>query len=149
MWNSFDDEDEPLPPGVERVPLSMLYRWYLYDTHPGINPAKYNKLFELSPVSDEGHAKEAEDSENRLSKVAPLESFLDFYSTITAEFVVELNKDTFLSASNVVNDAAKEHFINTLKESYRINAYYGLVSAFASAVELDLIKIQGTRTKVR
>lgn len=149
MWQDFDEEGEHLPPGVERVPLNMLYRWYLYDTHPDTNPVKYNKLFELTPVSEEGHQKELEDSADRLDKIAPLEQFLEFYAEITSEFVVELNKDTFLSASNAVDEKAQQHFLATLKESYKINAYYGLVSALASAVELGLIKIQGTRTKVR
>jgi hypothetical protein len=148
MWDS-GDEDEKLPKGVERIPLSTLYRWYLYDTHPGTNPNKYNHLFELLPVSDEGHQKESEDSDARLDKIAPLASFLQFYANATSEFVVELNKDTFTRFSGVKDQGEKDHYIEVLKESYSINAYYALVSAFSSAVDLGLVKVHGVQTKVK
>jgi hypothetical protein len=148
MWPSFDD-DETSPAGVEKIPLSTLYRWYLYDTHPGTNPNKYNHLFDLLPVSDEGHQKEAEDSEDRLDKIAPLASFLQFYATATSEFVVELNKDTFIKHSGVKDTDDTEHYLEVLKESYAINAYYALVSAFSTAVDLGLVRVQGIQTKVK
>jgi len=146
----FDNEDDtPLPSGVERIPLSTLFRWYLYDTHPGTNPSKYNKIFNLLPVSDEGHAKEAEDSEARLDKIAPLASFLQFYANATSEFVVELNKDTFTKYTGSKDPDEQEQHLEVLKESYAINAYYALVSAFSTAVDLGLVRVQGIQTKVK
>lgn len=146
----FDDEDDAqLPSGVEKIPLSTLFRWYLYDTHPGINPSKYNKIFNLLAVSDEGHEKEAEDSEARLEKIAPLASFLQFYANATSEFVVELNKETFTKHSGAKDADEQEHYLEVLKESYAINAYYALVSAFSTAVDLGLVRVQGIQTKVK
>ena len=75
------------------VPMSTILRWYLYDT--GLDDA--NKLAEfvgLNKVSEEGDAKEQEDSDIRVSRIMELMPYIDALSDISADTMAALHEST-------------------------------------------------------
>lgn len=73
------------------LPMSTILRWYLYDT--GLDDA--NKLAEfvgLNKVSEEGDAKEQEDSDIRVSRIMELLPYIDALSDISADTMEALHK---------------------------------------------------------
>jgi hypothetical protein len=79
--------------GIEtsEVPMTTLFRWFLYDT--GLDDAnKLSELVGLNRVSEEGDAKEQEDSDLRLSNLYHLLPYIDAISDMTANTFVALQE---------------------------------------------------------
>ena len=79
--------------GIEtsEIPMTTLFRWFLYDT--GLDDAnKLAELVGLNRVSEEGDAKEQEDSDLRLSRLYSLMSYIDAISDMTADTFVAMQE---------------------------------------------------------
>lgn len=73
------------------VPMTTLYRWFLYDT--GLDDAnKLAELVGLNRVSEEGDVKEQEDSDLRLSSLYHLLPYIDAISDMAADTFVALQE---------------------------------------------------------
>jgi hypothetical protein len=136
-----DDDD------FDRVPVSTLFRWYLYDMDVR-DPNALGKAFDLLPVSDEGDQKEREDADSRLAAVDPLISFLNLYAHINSEYILETQKKVLLSMPGITPEVlAKE--ASSISMFYQNVTFAGLLTAFSAAIELGLIKVNGTFTGVQ
>lgn len=148
MW-PFDDEEVPeeSSKSVEKIPLSTLFRWYMYDNNIS-NPNAHINVFNLNAVSEEGDEKERQDSQKRLEELEPLVPFLELYADINAEYIMDGEKSKLLEILKAdEKDITTE--IEALKESYRDITYAGLVAAISSALELGLIELNGIYTNIR
>jgi hypothetical protein len=148
MWpfendDEFDSEDST----VERVPLTTLFRWYMYDNNMK-DPNAHLNVYDLTAVSQEGDDKEREDSHKRLDEISPLVPFMELYAEINAEYIMDAEKGRLLQILKAEEEDVTAE-IEALKESYRDITFAGLVSAMASAVELGIINLNGTYTQIR
>jgi len=140
----------PEPAGVgeiHQVPVTTLFRWYLYDT-VGSDANKNIGVFNLSPVSEEGHEKEQDDSDNRLFNIDALLPFLTIYANMNAEFSFEAHRKEMLKIPGV-DESMLESSSTTLKEFYSNLTFNGLLATISAAVELNLIKLHGTYTGLK
>lgn len=121
---------------ITELPVTVLNRWFLYDTGIGHE----NELAEaigLTRVSEEGEAKEREDSDARIEKVSYLLPFLDHISTLTAETVAHSQKSAMLEDGISISEV--EHDLEIVKKVYKAIALSSVMSAFSIAAELDFI----------
>ena len=132
---------------IHQVPITTLYRWYLYDII-GENANKHIDIFGLTPVSEEGNEKELEDSEIRISEIEPLLSFLSLYANINAEYSFEVHKGQMMKIPGIT-ESMIESSSDNLKEFYSNMAFNALTAALASAVDLKLITLHGLFTGIK
>jgi hypothetical protein len=132
---------------LHRIPISTLLRWFLYDINAE-DAFENAELFNLTPISEEGHEKELEDSYARLDSIEDIISFLSFYANATAEYAFAMNKRHLLEIPGISEDmlvSAEE----PLKIFYLNMTMSSLLSAFAAATELSIIKLNGTYTEIK
>lgn len=144
MWpfiESDDGKDE-----IGKVPVSALFRWFLYDV-AAENANDYAETFNLSAISKEGDEKERFDSDERVDKIAPLYSYLSLYATINAQYTFEAQRDQLLKIPGVSQDILETEG-DAIKTFYRNMTFAGLLSSYSAAVELGLIRLNGTFTDV-
>jgi hypothetical protein len=132
---------------LHQVPITTLFRWYLYDTI-GPDANENIKVFSLSPISEEGHEKEQEDSDNRLFAIEALLPFLTIYANMNAEFSFETHRKEMLKIPGI-DENMLESSSDTLKEFYSTLTFNGMLAAMSAAVELDLIKMHGMYTGLK
>jgi hypothetical protein len=148
FFNRFSNNDDGQTWGLTRdsVPLSTLARWYLYDL--GIEDANTfgAKVFDLTPISNEGKEKEEEDSVHRMSFVIPILPFLNLMAEINAQAIVAVQKSDMIK-HGMPEDEIETGLVETT-EFYKSIGFATLVSGCAAAVELGLIDISGTFTSI-
>ena len=132
---------------VHQVPITTLFRWYLYDT-VGEDANKNIGVFDLSPVSEEGHEKEQDDSDSRLLAIDALIPFLTIYANMNAEFSFEAHRKEMLKIPGI-DESMLESSSSTLKEFYSNLTFNGLLAAMSAAVELNLVKPYGIYTGIK
>lgn len=132
---------------LHQVPITTLFRWYLYDTI-GPDANKNIKVFGLSPISEEGHEKEQEDSDNRLFAIEALLPFLTIYANMNAEFSFEAHRKEMLKIPGI-DESMLESSSETLKEFYSNLTFNGMLAAMSAATELNLIKMHGMYTGIK
>ncbi|CAB4174578.1 hypothetical protein UFOVP965_56 [uncultured Caudovirales phage] len=116
------------------VPISTIFRWYLYDTDLGEDPSALAESVGLSRISEEGEAKEREDSDLRLEAVVPLLPFLDMIATISADAMAGYRASTFPEVEESEED------INMRKTFYKAIASSSLVGAMSIGLDLGVIE---------
>jgi len=132
---------------MHKIPVSTLLRWFLYDVNA--SDAKENiEIFNLTAVSEEGHEKETEDSDARMEEIVDLLPFLSFYANATADYAFALNKKYLLEIPGITEEVI-EASEEPLKSFYINLAMSALISAFASATELSIIRLNGTHTEIK
>ena len=126
----------------QEFPSSTLLRWFIYD----VGVSDENALAEylgLTRVSDEGEAKEREDSDYRLVAIKDLFPYIDYISTISAD-VVTAAQLKVLKESPIVQDPEVkkelENDLDTMREIYRSVAATTLLGAIAIAVRLGVLE---------
>jgi len=134
---SHDGEDGQ----THKIPINMLYRWYLYDI-VGDEANKSIKLFNLSPVSDEGNEKELEDAENRLIHISPLIPFIRLYADMNAQHSFNVHREELLKIPGVTAETL-DSGAASLKNFYSNMSFNGIVALLSAAVELEIIEING------
>lgn len=131
----------------QELPMTTLYRWYLYDVI-GEDAKKNFKLFNLSPVSEEGDEKELQDSGVRLNEISPLLPLIKMYADMNAKYTYDIQKEELLKSKGVT-PAMLESSSKSLKEFYSNMAFNGILAILAAAVELELLELNGTFTGVK
>ena len=137
-----DEEDGALT----KVPLSTLYRWFMYDMHTD-EPNRHVDIFNLTPVSDEGDDKEREDSETRTGRLDGLLPFLNLYANMTAQYIFEMQKSEIGALSDLVKDKVDKE-ADEIMRFYRQIAMSALITTFSGALELGVVHGEGTLTGV-
>ena len=126
----------------QEFPASTLLRWFIYDVGVGDENALAEYLG-LTRVSDEGEAKEREDSDYRLVAIKELFPYIDYISTVSAD-VVTAAQLKVLKESPIVQDPAVqkelENDLETMREIYRSVAATTLLGAIAIAVRLGVLE---------
>lgn len=140
----FGKEENSDDAEVTKVPLTTLYRWYMYDMNVE-TPNKHLDIFHITPVSDEGDEKEREDSDLRTDMVSPLIPFLNLYANMNAQYVFEMQKDELLSMPGMTLNRLETE-TGSLKQFYRQITFAGLLTAFSSAIELGIVQLDGSMT---
>jgi hypothetical protein len=143
-WPIFEPENSG---EIHKVPITTLYRWYLYDT-VGEDANKNIEVFGLSPVSNEGHEKEQEDSDHRILAINALIPFLTIYANMNAEFSFEAHRKEMLKIPGI-DESVLNSGANSLKEFYSNLAFNAMLASTAAAVELNLIKMYGMYTGIK
>jgi len=132
---------------ISKIPITTLFRWLLYDISSDDAPL-YSHVFNLTPVSEEGHLKEQNDSDIRLDNIEELVPLLTFYATATTEFAFNLHKTKLTKLEGITEDmvdASEESF----KEFYYHMVFAGLLSSFSALKELDIIKLNTIHTSIQ
>jgi hypothetical protein len=120
------------------IPFSTITRWSLYDLSVEY-PNEISVLLGLNPVSEEGERKEIRDSEDRLESLDELLPFIEIISELNAKIIVAVQ----LRDMTKEGLADKEEFgpeeLEHMTDFYKSIAFSSLVTAFSSAIELDII----------
>ena len=120
------------------VPISTIYRWYLYDT---ALTGQVNDLAErlgLNPISQEGEAKEQEDSDERLAAVEPLYPFIESIADLSAQVLTNIHiKEMEENGGDI--DTLIDNLEN-MGTVYKAIALSTLMGAFSIALSLNLIQ---------
>ena len=132
-WLFNRDHDEVF---VTELPVTVLNRWYLYDAGIG-NEIELADYIGLSRVSEEGDAKEREDSDLRVEKIGYLLPFIDHISNLTSEVVAESQRDMMLE-DGMTQDQVDED-IEVVKKVYKAIALSSMMAGFSIANELSFI----------
>lgn len=119
------------------VPVSTLIRWFLYDTDL-MDPNDAAVLVGLNPVSEEGSAKEEQDSDDRIAEIDDLIPFLSTMSEITSTVLANVQAAQIMESNPEEGEKILED-IESMRAMYQVVALASLISTFATAVELGII----------
>ena len=137
-----DDDDFDVDFPDKEFPASTLLRWFIYDIGVGDENALAEHLG-LTRVSEEGNAKEREDSDNRLVEIKELFSYIDYISSMSSDVItaaqLKILKESPLSVSPEVQQEL-ENDLDTMREIYRSVAATTLLGAIAIAVRLGILE---------
>lgn len=123
---------------TNEVPVTTMVRWFIHDI--GYGDDKVDDLIGLSPISEEGYTKEAQDSDSRLIELKPLIPFIDSMANIAANV---LSSIAVYSANE--DDIPEEEDLDEMAEIlgnlYKSVALSTLIGAFSTASALGLVNI--------
>lgn len=145
--DSNDDYEAELLIDTKDVPLSTLYRWYLFDTAVD-DPNKYATQIGLTSISEEGIQKEKDDSTKRLHRVLPLKEFVSTMSAITAEVFSEAIIDVASEIGLVKKDEDLDARKDAMKDICISISMSTLIPALSTALELGILVNPGAFTTV-
>ena len=128
------------------VPVSTIKRWYIYDTAPDGEDA-IASLVGLSPVSEEGHLKERQDSELRLKNITHLIPYIDLISEVASESVANMQFDQMKKAGIVVSENEEEE-LEVMKMIYQAIAMASLVGGLSIAVHLGIVRLDAISSEL-
>lgn len=124
------------------VPMSTVYRWYLYDTSLTDDINDIAEVIGLSRVSDEGEDKEMEDSERRMAAATPLFPFLESMAELSARVMSAIHI-TEMAEDDPELDEEDDEVIATIAAMhnvYKAVALSTLVGTISGALELGIIE---------
>lgn len=122
------------------VPMSTVWRWYLYDTSLTDDINEVSEIIGLSRISEEGEIKEEEDSERRMMRTAPLFPFLDSMAELSANVMSAIHAKELLDAD--LEDTAEEltQMLSDMHSIYKAVALSTLVGTISGALELGILQ---------
>lgn len=133
-FNKFFKQDYETHIVANDIPISTMLRWYLYDT--GL--AEANELVEflgLTKVSEEGDAKEREDSLQRIAMMADVFPFLDTMSDFASDTMVALQQ----ARAKEMGEEWDEDDIHMHEVIFKATAMSALIGTFSIGTSLGLI----------
>jgi hypothetical protein len=132
----------------QEIPLSTIFRWYLYDTELVEDVNDLAEMVGLTRISEEGETKEKEDSRERVREVTPLFSFLDFMSDVSARSLVALHMGALLDEdSNLDNELLVEKG-EAMMSVYKTVALSTLMGTFSIGLNLGMIEANAVGSDV-
>ena len=125
------------------VNYTTLARWFFYDS--GIDdPNKLSQVMGMLPTSAEGESMEENDSDRRLDKIESLYALLEIIAEINALAISGLQFESMKEDGMI-----PEELLNSeqphVEAVYKAIGFSALRTAFAAALELDLIENKATR----
>lgn len=148
MW-PFKGEDSEEPESstlMSKVPITTLYRWYMYDMNIE-NPNEHLNVFNITPISDEGDEKEREESDARTDRIEALIPFMNLYANMNAHYIFEMQKADLLEIPGITEEKLKSEMPN-LKQFYRQISFAAILTMLSSAIELGLLIPDGSITDI-
>lgn len=132
---------------LSKIPLTTLYRWFMYDIHTE-NPNNHVDIFKITAVSDEGDEKEQEESRLRMEQIEDLLPLMNLYSTMTAQYVFEMQKREVIGdvPEEMVEKLDKE--ANKMKQFYKLISLSALMTMLSGAIELGILSTEGSFIEV-
>lgn len=131
---------------MSKVPLTTLYRWYMYDMNDE-SPNAHAGVFDITPVSEEGDEKEREESDIRTERLADLIPFINLYANMNAQYIFEMQKKDLVE-SQVISAEKLDEDHASLKKLYKQITFSGLLTMLSSALELGLLQTDGAITDI-
>ena len=116
------------------IPISTLFRWYLYDTGLA-DPNDLAELVGLSKVSEEGDSKEREESALRIAGMVDVFPFLDTISDFAAETMVAMQQ----IRSKAIGEDWDEDDVHMHRVVFKAAAMSALIGTFSIGNSLGLI----------
>jgi hypothetical protein len=140
-----EDHENDLSEGhyLSKIPLTTLYRWFMYDIHTE-NPNNHVDIFKITAVSDEGDEKEQEESRLRMEQIQELLPLMNLYSTMTAQYVFEMQKREVIDEVSPEIAEKLEKDSNKMKQFYKLISLSALMTMLSSAVELGILSTEGS-----
>lgn len=117
------------------IPMTTLMRWYLYDTGLG-DPNTLADIIGLNKVSEEGDAKEQEESELRIAELSPLMPFLDAVSDMSVHTMLALQEHKMKKVGLEVDEEEEE----AAAVIYKAVSMSTLIGALSMAIDLGLLE---------
>lgn len=119
------------------VPVSTIVRWYMYDTSL-YDENDLAELIGLSRVSQEGNAKEQEDSDNRLEAIEQYMPFLDQMADISANILTTIQLKE-IADSEYLTSLAEEMPTEIMHSLFKAVALSTLIGTFSIGTNLQII----------
>lgn len=141
MKNFFKKKKEPEDEFdiiTQELPLSTIFRWYLYDTELVEDINNLAELVGLSRVSEEGETKEIEDSKARVKKISPLYTFLESISEISARVLTSIHLSEIVLEESP-SDKELEFMGEEAFDVYKAVALSTLIGAFSIGLNMGII----------
>ena len=132
------DEDDEFDIVTQTVPVSTVYRWYLYDTGLTDDINGLAEMIGLNPISEEGEAKEKEESDERLENIDNLYPFLESIADLSAKVFTSVHLKE-LSDNNGPELKLLLENIEGMEAVYKAVALSTLMGAFSIANDLGII----------
>ena len=129
------------------VPMSTLYRWYLYDTAVD-EPNKYAVRAGFTPISKEGETLEKNDSTKRLSKILPIKDFLTVMSAITADVFGEAVMEVASEVGLIKKEADFEARKDAMKDICITISLAALIPTLSAALELGVLSTEAVAVDI-
>ena len=131
----------------QEIPLTTVFRWYIYDTGLTDEPNNIAEVVGLSRISEEDEDKEIEDSEERLSALVPLLPFLESMSDISAQTMTAIHLKELVDEGELDDQELLEEG-EEMANSYKAVALSTLVGVFSIALNLGIIQHETLITSV-
>lgn len=119
------------------IPMSTIVRWYLYDTDL-YDPLKLAEMIGLSSISDEGDAKEQEDSDSRLSDINEYLPFLIEMAAISSNVLTTIQLKE-IGESEYLSEMAEDMPSEIMQTLFKAVALSTLIGTFSIANRLQII----------
>ena len=119
------------------VPVSTIVRWYMYDTSL-YDENDLAELIGLSRVSQEGNAKEQEDSDNRLEAIEQYMPFLDQMADISANILTTIQLKE-IADSEYLTSLAEDMPTEIMHSLFKAVALSTLIGTFSIGTNLQII----------
>lgn len=132
---------------LSKIPLTTLYRWFMYDIHTE-NPNEHVDIFKITTVSEEGDEKEQEESHLRMGNIQGLLPLMNLYSTMTAQYVFEMQKREIIGDVSPDIQEKLEKDSNKMKQFYKLISLSALMTMLSSAIELGILSTEGSFIEV-
>lgn len=129
----------------KEFPGTTVVRWFIYDTGIG-NENDVAESVGLSRVSEEGDAKEKEDSDLRLIAIKQLFPYIDYMSTISADVIASaqlkiLKESPSIELAGIQKEL--EDDLQIMRDIYQAVAASTLLGAISIAIRLGVLEQGG------
>jgi len=124
---------------TSQIPMTTVYRWYIYDTVPDANANEIAVSLGLNPISPEGEAKEREDSEERLLQVQELFPFVETISELSAKVMTSMHLKELDGIDSEDKDIILQN-VDSMASVYKAIAFSTLIGAFSIGINLGMIE---------
>lgn len=137
-------EDEVV---VNEIPLTTVFRWYLYDTGLVENINDLAEMVGLSRISEEGEEKELEDSEDRLKELKSLYNFIEAVSDMSSQVLTAIHLNEIVTSEGEDAENLEERGESML-QIYKAVALSTLIGAFSTSLSLGMIQNNMVRSTI-
>jgi hypothetical protein len=119
------------------IPVSTIVRWYMYDTSL-YDENDLAELIGLNRVSQEGHVKEQEDSDNRLLAIEQYMPFLEQMAEISANILttIQLKEIDDSEELSALADGMPTEIMHSLFKAVALST---LIGTFSVGTNLQII----------
>lgn len=136
------EDDFNLEFSPTEFPSSTVLRWFIYDVGVGDENALAEYLG-LTRVSEEGNAKEKEDSDNRLIEIKELFAYVDYISTIGSDVITAAQLKILKESPEAMSPEIQKELENDLeimRDIYKSVAATTLLGAISIGVRLGVLE---------